>query len=49
VIGLIEGLKAEGIAMLAIFHHPETTRRLAEQVVELAPPPAIEEILKELA
>jgi len=49
VIGLIEGLKAEGIAMLAIFHHPETTRRLAEQVVELAPPPAIEDILKELA
>ena len=49
VIGLIEGLKAEGVAMLAIFHHPETTRRLAEQVVELAPPPAIEEILKEIA
>ena len=49
VMGLIEGLKAEGVAMLAIFHHPETTRRLAEQVVELAPPPAIEEILKEIA
>lgn len=49
VISLIEGLKADGVAMLAIFHHPETTRRLADQVVELAPPPAIEEILKELA
>lgn len=49
VISLIEGLKAEGIAMLAIFHHPETTRRLADQVVELAPPPAIEELLKETA
>lgn len=49
VIGLIEGLKSEGTAMLAIFHHPETTRRLADQVVELAPPPAVEAILKEIA
>ena len=49
VIRLIEGLKAEGTAMLAIFHHPETTRRLADQVVELAPPPAVEELLKEIA
>lgn len=49
VFGLIEDLKAEGTAMLAIFHHPETTRRLADQVVELAPPPAVEEILKEIA
>lgn len=43
VISLIEGLKAAGTAMLAIFHHPDTTRRLADQVVELAPPPAVEE------
>lgn len=49
VIGLIEGLKFEGTAMLAIFHNPETTRRLADQVVELAMPPAVEEILKEVA
>jgi alpha-D-ribose 1-methylphosphonate 5-triphosphate synthase subunit PhnL len=49
VLGLIEGLKAEGTAMLAIFHHPETTRRLADQVVELAPPPAVAERIKELA
>lgn len=49
VIGLIEGLKAQGTAMLAIFHHPETTRRLADQVVELAPPPAVTELLKEIA
>lgn len=48
VIRLIEGLKA-GTAMLAIFHHPETTRRLADQVVELAPLPAVEELLKEIA
>jgi len=49
VIGLIESLKSEGTAMLAIFHHPETTRRLADQVVELAPPPAVESLLKEIA
>ncbi|MCK9986204.1 MAG: alpha-D-ribose 1-methylphosphonate 5-triphosphate synthase subunit PhnL [Azoarcus sp.] len=49
VFGLIEGLKSEGTAMLAIFHHPETTRRLADQVVELAPPPAVEALLKEIA
>lgn len=49
VICLIEGLKSEGTAMLAIFHHPETTRRLADHVVELAPPPAAEELLKEIA
>lgn len=49
VIGLIEGLKSEGTAMLAIFHHPETTRRLADQIVELAPPPTVEELLKEIA
>jgi alpha-D-ribose 1-methylphosphonate 5-triphosphate synthase subunit PhnL len=34
---LIEGIKAEGIAMIAIFHHPDLVRRLADQVVELAP------------
>jgi len=49
VIALIEGLKADGTAMLAIFHHPEVTGRLADQVVELSPPPAIEELLKEIA
>ncbi len=49
VIALIEGLKAQGTAMLAIFHHPELTRRLADQVVELAPPPAVTELLEELA
>lgn len=49
VLGLIEGLKVEGIAMLAIFHHPETTLRLADQVVELAPPPAVKELIKEIA
>lgn len=49
VIGLIESLKQQGTAMLAIFHHPELTRRLADRVVALAPPPAAEELLKEIA
>jgi len=49
VIGLIEGLKAEGTAILAVFHHPETIRRLADEVVELAPPPAVEAPLKAIA
>jgi alpha-D-ribose 1-methylphosphonate 5-triphosphate synthase subunit PhnL len=40
VIGLIEQIKAEGVAMLAIFHHPELTKRLGDRVVELTPPPA---------
>jgi alpha-D-ribose 1-methylphosphonate 5-triphosphate synthase subunit PhnL len=38
VIRLIQGLKQAGTAMLAIFHQPEMTRRLADQVLELAPP-----------
>jgi len=49
VIGLIEALKAEGTAMLAIFHHPEITRQLADHVVELVPPPAAEEPREEIA
>ena len=49
VIALIEVLKADGTAMLAIFHHPETTQRLADQVVELSPPPVVEALLKEIA
>lgn len=40
VIGLIEAIKKEGVAMLAIFHHPELTQRLSDRVVELTPPPA---------
>ncbi|MDR2216467.1 MAG: phosphonate C-P lyase system protein PhnL [Nevskiaceae bacterium] len=46
VIGLIEDLKAQGTAMLAIFHHPELTRRLADRVVELSPPPALAKSLE---
>ncbi len=48
VIALIEQIKAEGVAMLAIFHHPELTARLGDRVVELAPPPVLK-TLKEKA
>ena len=47
VVRLIEELKAIGTAMLAIFHHPDTTRRLADQVVEILPPAAIDSFIKE--
>lgn len=38
VVSLIADLKAQGIAMLAIFHQPELVDRLADQVVEIKPP-----------
>jgi alpha-D-ribose 1-methylphosphonate 5-triphosphate synthase subunit PhnL len=38
VIELLAAIKAEGVGMLAVFHHPELVRRLADRVVELAPP-----------
>lgn len=46
VIGLIEKIKAEGVAMLAIFHQPELTRRLGDRVVELTPPPTTEAMMQ---
>jgi len=49
VIGLIEKLKNEGVAMLAIFHQPELVERLADSVVKLKPPIAMEKKLKEIA
>lgn len=49
VIRLIEDLKAAGTAMVAIFHHHDTARQLADQVVKLALPPAIEERLEKVA
>ena len=42
VVRLIEDLKHEGVAMLAIFHHPELVERMADHVVELEPPFAVE-------
>lgn len=35
VAGLIETIKQEGVGILAIFHHPELVRRLADQTVRL--------------
>lgn len=49
VVGLIEDLKREGVAMLAIFHHPELVQRMADMVVELQAPAPIEQSLKEIA
>lgn len=36
VAELLEGLKFEGTSIVAVFHHPELTKRLADQVVELS-------------
>lgn len=47
VISYIQSLKDQGIAMLAIFHHPELVKRLADDVVELAAPVALTELVKE--
>jgi len=49
VVELIENLKSEGVAMLAIFHHPELVKRMADHVVELTSPVAIEPMLEEIA
>ncbi len=49
VVRLLEGLKREGVAMLAIFHQPELVERLADQVVELQPPAAATPSLEEIA
>ena len=49
VVQLIENLKNEGVAMLAIFHHPELVNRMADHVIELTPPIAIEQPLEEIA
>ncbi|MBD1400867.1 phosphonate C-P lyase system protein PhnL [Pelovirga terrestris] len=37
VIDLLTTIKAKGVGMLAVFHHPELVRRLADRVVELIP------------
>jgi len=49
VVAHIQALKETGIGMLAIFHHPDLVKRLADDVVELSPPKAAIETLKELA
>ena len=49
MITLIEKLKDDGVAMLAIFHHPELVKRMADNVVKLDAPIGTEQILKETA
>lgn len=49
VVCLIENLKRSGVAMLAIFHHPELVERMADIVVQLQPLIETETILKETA
>jgi len=41
VVEMIQAMKAEGTAMLAIFHHPDLVERLADNVVTLTPPVAL--------
>jgi alpha-D-ribose 1-methylphosphonate 5-triphosphate synthase subunit PhnL len=48
VVELLQTIKAEGVAMLAIFHHPELVNRLADRVVELTRPVAATELLETL-
>lgn len=38
VISLLQDIKQDGVALLAIFHHPELVRRLADLTTELCPP-----------
>ncbi len=38
VVQLIGSIKAEGVAMIAIFHQPDLVRRLADRVIRLFPP-----------
>ena len=49
VVAHIEALKDTGIGILAIFHHPDLVRRLADDVIELSPPLAIVETEEEIA
>ena len=37
-VAVIQAMKTEGVAMLAIFHHPDLVARLADQLVELGQP-----------
>ncbi len=47
VIDLLQQLKQQGIAMLAIFHHPELVTRLADEVVAIDSAAATENSIKE--
>jgi alpha-D-ribose 1-methylphosphonate 5-triphosphate synthase subunit PhnL len=47
VIDLLSSIKAKGVGMLAVFHHPELVRRLADRVVELTPQGAEFHVIEE--
>ncbi len=49
VVELLRVIKTKGVALLAIFHHPELVSRLADQVIELAPPVSRTPLLETLA
>ncbi len=49
VVELLQAIKREGVAMLAIFHHPDLVRRLGDRVIELAPPVAVTDLLETCA
>jgi alpha-D-ribose 1-methylphosphonate 5-triphosphate synthase subunit PhnL len=49
VVELLKSIKAEGVAMLAIFHDPELVRRLADRVVTLTPPVSAAALLETCA
>ncbi len=48
-VELLQEMKQEGIGMLAIFHHPDLVKRLADDVVTLAAPVAAGDLIEELA
>ncbi|MEE2002109.1 phosphonate C-P lyase system protein PhnL [Alkalimonas sp. MEB108] len=48
VVELLQEIKQEGVAMLAIFHQPELVQRLAEHRYELTPPQAMKTNLETL-
>lgn len=47
VVDLLQAVKAEGVAMLAIFHHPDLVGRLADRTIELARPVAATDLLEQ--
>jgi len=47
VIEIINKLKSDGIAILAIFHHPDVVDKLSDEVVRLAPPIGAESFFEE--
>ena len=49
IVSLIENLKYEGVAILAIFHDPGLVERMADRVVELKPPEVTESSLEKIA